>query len=273
MNTFEVKFFCPRWGSEHLPWDEFCQKVSQAGYDGIESGVPFEQAAKDEIKNALKKYSLQFIGQYYQSFEDRFDDHLVAYKKWLHNIATLNPVLIDSQTGKDYFSEKESAMLFSAALQFSESTGIPVAHETHRNKILFASHIAKKILEANPAINITADFSHWCCVAESLLEDQQEAVSLACDRAMHIHARIGYAQGPQINDPRAPEWKNEIDAHLKWWDSIILNRKKHGANLITITPEFGPAPYLQALPYSCKPVANQWDLNLFMMKMLKERYS
>ncbi len=33
------------------------------------------------------------------------------------------------------------------------------------------------------------------------IDDQQEALALACIHAIHIHARIGYEEGPQVNDP------------------------------------------------------------------------
>ncbi|MBC8032849.1 MAG: sugar phosphate isomerase/epimerase, partial [Chitinophagaceae bacterium] len=65
----EVLFFCPRWGSEELSWNDFCAKVKDAGYDGVEAAIPFEDAEKAEISTALNKHNLKLIGQYYQSFE------------------------------------------------------------------------------------------------------------------------------------------------------------------------------------------------------------
>jgi hypothetical protein len=31
----KIKFFCPRWGSENIPWDTFCSMVKEAGFDGV----------------------------------------------------------------------------------------------------------------------------------------------------------------------------------------------------------------------------------------------
>jgi len=42
--------------------------------------------------------------------------------------------------------------------------------------------------------------------------------------------------------------------------------------ILTITPEFGPFPYMVSLPGTNEPIANQWEVNLFMMNLLKERY-
>lgn len=268
----QIKFFCPKWGSDNITWDNFCAKVKAAGFDGIETPIPFEANERREISDALKKYDLLLIGQYYQSFEKDSDLQKQNYKKHLYNLGQLNPILIDSQTGKDYFTTAQNTELFELATEFTEQNGIIVAHETHRNKALFAAHVAKQLLDENPGIVITADFSHWCNVSESLLEDQEEAVDTAISRTLHIHARVGHSESAQVSDPRAPEWANEVQAHLNWWDKIVNLRLASGAELTTITPEFGPAPYMPALPYTKMPVANQWDINVHMMTLLKERY-
>lgn len=269
----KIQFFCPRWGSENLSWDVFCKKVKDAGYDGVEGAIPFDTEAKNEILAALKKHDLLLLGQYYQSFEKDFQAHKASYQKHLENIVSMKPVKIDSQTGKDYFNAAQIKELFEIASKISIQSGIPIAHETHRNKSLFAAHITKKILEENPDMRITADFSHWCNVAESLLEDQKETVMFACTKAIHIHARVGHQEGPQVSDPRAPEWKSQLDAHLVWWDSIVENNRKNKAETMTISPEFGPPPYLTTLPYTNMPIANQWEINVYIMNMLRKRYA
>ncbi len=175
----KLQFFCPRWGSESLSWDAFCGKVKQAGFDGVEAGVPFDEIEMQAMQTALHQHQLLFIGQYWQSFEKDFTAHKNAYLFHLRHLAKLNPVKIDAQTGKDYFSFEQNKELFDVAAAFTKETGIVVAHETHRNKALFAAHVTKQFLEKIPSLSITADFSHRCNVAESFLEDQQEAVALA----------------------------------------------------------------------------------------------
>lgn len=268
----KILFFCPRWGSENLSWESFCKKVKDEGYDGVEAGVPFEPGAREEMLAALAKHNLLLIGQYYQSFEKDFAEHKANYEKHLRNLLDVKPMKIDSQTGKDYFTAEQNTILFELAKKLSAETGIPIAHETHRNKALFSAHDTLKLLQLNPDLTITADFSHWCSVAESLLDDQQEATTLACKHAIHIHARVGHEEGPQVNDPRAPEWTNQLNAHLTWWDAIIEHQQQLGSATFSITAEFGPLPYMQALPFSQTPVASQWDINVHMMKLLRSRY-
>ena len=120
-----------------------------------------------------------------------------------------------------------------------------------------------------PSLSITADFSHWCNVSESLLEDQQEAIDLATKHTVHIHARVGHTQGPQVTDPRLSEWQPALNAHVNWWQEIINYQRTLGTETFTITPEFGPAPYMPHVPYTQQPLANQWDINQWMMEYLR----
>jgi hypothetical protein len=41
----------------------------------------------------------------------------------------------------------------------------------------------------------------------------------------------------------------------------------------TITPEFGPAPYTQTMPFSGEPLSNAWDQNVAMLHLLRGRYA
>lgn len=266
----QLLFFCPRWGSESLSWDEFCNKVKAAGYDGVEAGVPFDNTEKAAMKAALQKYNLQFIGQYWQSFEIDTAEHQQSYLKHLLNMMTLRPVKIDAQTGKDYFTPKENMQLFQIADEFTRETKIPVVHETHRNKALFAAHTTKQYLRQWPSLRITADFSHWCTVAESYLQDQPDAMQLAIAHTDHIHARVGHTEGPQVTDPSLPEWHEALAHHLNWWKQIVLLQQQRGAEVFTITPEFGPEPYMTHHPQTKAPLASQWDTNVWMMQYLKQ---
>ncbi|NBB22006.1 TIM barrel protein [Runella sp. CRIBMP] len=269
-NSMNIKFYAPAWGNT-LPFDTFCKNVKEAGYDGVEMALPFEAKEKQEILSTFKKYNLEFIGQYFQSFERDHDSHAENYEKYLRNLIAAKPVFVNCQTGKDYFSFEQNKHLFDLAARISKEMGVRIIHETHRGKSLFAAHIAQNYFKKIPDLRICLDISHWCNVHESLLADQHEAVELAITRADHIHTRIGHPEGPQVNDPRAPEWKDTLDTHLKWWDKIVEIHQKNNTPL-TMTTEFGPATYMPVLPYTQQPVGNQWEINVFMMNMLKKRY-
>lgn len=267
----QIKYYAPAWGNT-LPFDTFCKNVKNAGYTGVEMALPFEQREKQGILTTLKEYDLELIGQYYQSFESNLDEHSRNYEKYLRHLIAAKPVFINCQTGKDFFTIDQNKQLFELAARISAESGIKIIHETHRGKALFAAHICHNYLTKFPNIRLTLDISHWCNVHESLLENQTEAVNLALSHADHIHSRVGHPEGPQVNDPRAPEWEQTLNTHLGWWDKIVETHRTKGTQL-TITTEFGPATYLPVLPYTQMPVANQWEINVFMMNLLKKRYA
>lgn len=264
-----IKYFCPRWGSEELEFTHFAEKVKNDGYDGVEMSFPFEEPEKKEMVKALHENNLLIIAQHWETVDTDFKNHREQFKKRLYNLVSVKPLFINCQTGKDWFSFEQNLELINLASEISRETGVDIFHETHRGKFSFAAHITKTFLEKLPNIRISADFSHWCCVAESELDDQQEALNLAIERAYHIHARIGFPEGPQITDPRAPEWKSTTEKFLEWWKQIIQQRQKEGISEMTITSEFGPYPYMQRLPLTCVPIANQWEVNVYMKDFLK----
>jgi hypothetical protein len=114
------------------------------------------------------------------------------------------------------------------------------------------------------------DISHWCNVHESFLADQSETIKLAVERAGNIHARVGHPEGPQVSDPRAPEWENALNTHLAWWESIAARKKRDG-QILTVLTEFGPPDYMPTLPHTRQPVANQWEINVYMKDLIRKR--
>jgi sugar phosphate isomerase/epimerase len=272
-NKFELKLLATNWGFEGTI-DAYCDKVKKAGYDGIEIWWPLEKAGQDEVFAALKKYNLE-VGFLCAGHQTEFAEHYQYFKKMI-DAAVSNqiqkPLYINCHSGKDFFSYDEGKTFIDYTIQLSQKTNIPIYHETHRSRLLFAAPVAKQYMQKIPGLRITFDISHWCNVSESLLQDQPETLALAIERADHIHARIGHPEGPQVNDPRAPEWEAALNAHLAWWDEIVSRKKKAGERL-TILTEFGPADYMPTMPYTRQPLADQWGINVYMMNLLRKRYT
>jgi len=254
----------------HLPFDEFVRKVNAAGYDGVEMDLPFDEKEKKNFLDTLSQNKLLLIGQHWETVDTDFETHQVNYEKRLRNLVSPQTSFINSQTGKDYYSFEQNEILIKIADRISQESGLPIVHETHRGKFSFAAHITKDYLRRIPQLQLTLDASHWCNVAETLLQDQQEAISLAIDRCFHIHARVGYSQGAQVPDPRDPLWKEALDTHVAWWKMVVAVKKAKGIDTVTITPEFGAPPYMILLPGTHEPITDQWEVNVFMMKYLRE---
>jgi hypothetical protein len=184
----------------------------------------------------------------------------------------MKPIYINCHSGRDHFTFDQNKLFIDHTTQLSKQSGIPIYHETHRGRSLFAAPNTRNFIEKLSDLRVTLDISHWCAVHESLLWDQPETVDITLSRVEHIHARVGHPEGPQVNDPRAPEWEETVKQHLVWWDKVVERKKKNGERL-TILTEFGPADYMWTLPYTRQPLADQWAINVHMMKLLRKRYS
>lgn len=271
----DIQIFMPYWGSEALPILSFLEKAKQAGYDGVEVLIPEEdEVFGNELKKGLEKFDLKLIGHQYliphKETPKQYGDRM---EKLLSHLASFNPVLIDSHTGRDFFDFESNCKLIERAEEVGNAHNVPIMHETHRGRFNFSTVSTKPFFDKYPDLKITADFSHWVCVSESYLEDQPEVMKEAIKRAGHIHARVGHMEGPQVTHPGAPEWKEALEVHTTWWDTIIEHNKKQGKEYFTITTEFGTIPYLPTLPYTNQPVVSQWEVNVWMKDYLRERYN
>ena len=267
-----INFYCPRWGREEQPFAEFCKDVKYAGYDGVELPFPLDPKLRDSMANQLGQSGLKHIAQQWETVNPDISVHLREYENHIRSLALTQPEFISSQTGLDWFSFEQNMQIIALADKLSRELSVKILHETHRSKMMFAAHVTRPFLEALPNLRIVLDISHWCNVAATLLEDQEESVSLAISRTDHIHARVGFGEGPQVPNPLAPEWKVALQRHLSWWDTVVERARREDRKTLTITNEFGPFPYMPIEPYTAKPIADQWSINLEMKELLKKRY-
>ncbi len=269
---FSLKILATNWGFAGSML-AFCEKAKSEGYDGVELWYPMDPQGREELFHALEKTGLE-VGFLCGTGETDPKAHFASFQKMVTEAVSPNhvrPLYINCHSGKDFFTPEQNAPLIAFTTKLSKETGIKILHETHRGRTLYAAPVARQYMEKHPDLRLTLDISHWCNVHESLLVDQPETVQMALSRTDHIHARVGHAEGPQVNDPRAPEWKDTVEAHFKWWDEVIRQKKAAG-EAVTILTEFGPPNYLPALPYTQQPVADQWEINVYMMKTLRARY-
>jgi len=259
------------WGLESLSYADAAKQVKAAGYDGME--IAARDRKYNELWKAMRDNDLELVLMAFGGSAN-FAEHKPKFKDDLLELASKKPLFINAHTGKDFFTYEQNAELIQVAADVQKQTGVRILHETHRGRFSYSAPAIQHYLLNIPELRLTGDFSHWVNVAESYLGDQVGNVSRALDRTDHIHCRGGQPEAPQVSDPRAPEWKNALETHAKWWDTIRQRHLSTNAPQLTITCEFGPAPgYLPTLPYTNQPVVSQWDVNKFMMEYLKKRWA
>lgn len=265
----QLMILCPQWGSEDLDLEDFLIGVKEAGYDGIDTWVPESRMERRRLRSLLEQYGLVMVSHQHQAQGKNITEFCKSFDYFLSLSQETNPLLINSHSGGDYFSFEDQLRVIDTALEFEARNGIEVVHETHRGRMLFCPQVAEPLFLARKDLRITADFSHWVCVTESYLEHFTAILEEASNRTRHVHARVGFPEGPQIPDPRHPAWQTAMQHFLRWWTTIIKAHKKQGAHQLTITTEFGPPPYMWTQLHNNEPVVSQWDVNLYMKELLR----
>ena len=182
--------------------------------------------------------------------------HLASLRQQVEETLDANPLFINAQSGSDTWTLEQAEVFYCAAIELERELGVRIAHETHRSRYFGNPWATMRCLERVPGIQLTCDFSHWVCVAERLLQDAEDVIDRAAEHALHLHCRVGHEQGPQVSDPRAPEWAGHLAVHEAWWRKVWKAQQRRGLQEATLTPEFGPAPYLPLLPYTQQPVVD-----------------
>ena len=154
----------------------------------------------------------------------------------------------------------------------AERYNLEISFETHRSRSLFNPWVTRRIVEVLPQISLTADISHWCVVCERQMATEIETIEAIAPHVRHIHARVGYDQGPQVPHPAAPEYAYALAAHQSCWEYFWDAQRKRGFEVSTMTPEFGPDGYLHTLPFTQAPVADLWEINSWMGRIEAEHF-
>lgn len=271
----QIKFCCTYWGAENDQLGVFVDKMLGAGYEGIEIFLPSDENLKSQFIQQIESVrqinnDFIFIPQQLAAPEnDKLEDYICRMKDNLTELAAYQPTLINSHTGKDYYSFDDNCKVIEASLNICQKLGVRILHETHRGRFSFHAASLIPYLNKFPELELVGDFSHFCTVSESMLIGQEDTIQQIIPHVSHIHARIGHEQAPQVNNPFAPEWQNHFTLFEKWWQQIIDHKIESGSKSFSITPEFGPVPYMPSLPFTQQPLSNQWEINYKMMQRLK----
>ncbi len=278
----KLHLFKTLWGHEgNLESAAALAKI--AGFAGIEAPVPENEAERQAFIAVLRKEDMDFIaeistctpaGVYVPDPGRSVEDHLRSLEAGINRSLAASPRFINTMAGSDAWRFNEARRFFAGVMDLEQKHGIAISCETHRGRSTYSPWLSRDLMVAMPDLKITCDFSHWCVVAERLVLDHEpDILALSARHAFHLHARVGYPQGPQVPDPRAPEYAEALAAHERWWEILWESMAERGIADCTLTPEFGPDGYLHCEPFSQKPVADLWEINTWIAERQRERFN
>lgn len=274
----ELQLFKTLWGHEGA-LEVAAKQAVAAGFVGLEGNLEESQARRNELLKTLLSHELHYIqeivtaGGYVPRRQDSVDEHIADVRRQLQYGCAFNPQFVTIIGGCDAWTLEQSVRFFGEAHEIAARMNISCSFETHRSRSLFNPWVTLDVLQRLPELRLTCDFSHWVVVMERQLDDEWEAVLEIAKHAHHIHARVGYEQGPQVPHPAAPEYAGALQSHLRYWRAIWAARQDKDLSCTTMTPEFGPDNYLHLLPYTRQPIADLWEINAWMGATVRTQFN
>lgn len=265
----KLALYRTRWGTSGRLAD-FASEAHLAGFAGIESPAPASQEEQRELGSVREQLGMRWIaeivtgGGYVPNRGSSLHDHVEDLRAGLKTCAPFGPVRVNCIGGLDAWSHSDALRFLEAGMNTAEALGLELCFETHRSRCLFNPWRCEQIVDELPEVRLTADISHWCVVAERLMDTEMPTICRIASNVRHIHARVGYDQGPQVPHPAAPEYAAALASHQDCWEIFWEAQKATGAVSTTMTPEFGPDGYLHQLPFTRAPVADLWEINRWM---------
>jgi len=280
----QLQIYRSLWGAGE-DYASIAAQARAAGFDGLEGQLPSHAHGFAALSRALREHALRYIGEictggslsaYWIPVRGAsVDEHLRTLAVGIEDLLDCGIPFefINCMAGLDAWPLAASIDFFGRAMALGATQGVALSFETHRARSMFSPWATQAIVEALPDLRLTCDFSHWCVVAERLIDEEVEALAAVCPRAFHVQCRVGYEQGPQVPHPAAPEYRYALLAHQRWWAQVWQAQRAQGREVTTMTPEFGPNGYLQAAPFTGMPAGDLWEINRWMADTERRHFS
>lgn len=254
------------------------EQALDAGFDGIESPAPVDDDGYRQVMAMREKTGLLWNaeicsgGGYVPPRDLSVEGHLSDLHAAFRYLRALEPRRINCIAGLDAWPMDIAVDFFRRALDLADRNALNLLFETHRSRPMFTPWGTQSLLRALPELRMTADISHWCVVSERLMDTELDLIRDLAPNVNHIHARVGYDQGPQVPHPAAPEYASALDSHERCWRIFWEAQRAGGSETVTMTPEFGVDGYLHHLPFTDVPVADLWSVNQWMADRLRDQF-
>jgi len=278
------------WGIDDPISPELFQSIKKEGYHGVEviRLTWLDESSRNLLVDSLNAADLGCVtqihtaggyidgGEYIYCGAYDVEAHLTDFIKQLEECKNLlgrvkRGGFVNVHAGVDAWSNEEALQFLEFCFAEIKHTApdITVVFETHRQRI-FGSPFQTRALLAIPSLSeskylkLNADLSHWYCACERVFNPAEEdrdkwwpgVLALVASRCAYIHARFGWAQGPQMADPSARECEKERNLQIEIWKELVKGQTEKGLRDIFVSPEYGPAPYMPWKPHTQEPVAS-----------------
>ena len=249
-----------------LSYEEICEKVAAAGYDGMALDLGAGDIAQArEVQPIVERYGLTPLIVAFPKTVESMREVLVMSKDFgapfVDVIGQVMPISVDGMIP-----------VIRRWMDMAEEIGMPVQFETHRNCITNDLFTTLSLLDAIPEMRLCADLSHYVVDREfklPLQHHEQMMISRILDRADSFHGRVASRQQIQLqlDFPQHQKW---VDLFKGWWREGFerwLSQNQEGDCLFLC--ELGPPEYAMT-DHAGVEMSNRWEEALVIKSWVED---
>lgn len=127
----EIIFAKSKWEVWSEPTDRFLQRAKEDGFNSTEFYLNEGADTPEKLVELHDKLGMKIIAQIVTE-GNNFRKHLDSLNRLAEKALKCNPVLVNCQPGRDYFSFDENMKILERLIELSKETDILFTAETHR---------------------------------------------------------------------------------------------------------------------------------------------
>ena len=249
-----------------LSYEEICEKVAAAGYDGMALDLGAGDIAQArEVQPIMARHGLTPLIVAFPKTVESMREVLVMSKDFgapfVDIIGQVMPISVDGMIP-----------VIRRWMDMADEIGMPVQFETHRNCITNDLFTTLSLLDAIPEMRLCADLSHYVVDREfklPLQHHEQMMISRILDRADSFQGRVASRKQIQLqlDFPQHQKW---VELFKGWWQEGFerwLSQNQDGDCIFLC--ELGPPEYAMT-DHAGVEMSNRWQEALLIKSWVEE---
>ena len=240
-----------------LPYDEVCEMVSFAGYDGMAIDLGAGDVAQaHEVRPHMERHGLTPLIVAFPKTVESLRETLVMAKDFgspfVDVIGQVMPLSVDGMIP-----------VIREWIEMADQIGIPIQFESHRNCITNDLYSTLCLLDAVPEMRMCADLSHYVVDREfwfPISERDLGLISRVLQRSDSFQGRVASRQQIQLqlDFPQHQKW---VKLFKNWWREGLKDWRQRSSGDCIFLCELGPPEYAMTGPDGIE-MSNRWEEGL-----------
>ena len=240
-----------------LPYDEVCEMVSSAGYDGMAIDLGAGDVAQaHEVRPHMERHGLTPLIVAFPKTVESLRETLVMAKDFgspfVDVIGQVMPLSVDGMIP-----------VVREWIEMADQIGISIQFESHRNCITNDLYSTLCLLDAVPEMRMCADLSHYVVDREfwfPISERDLGLISRVLQRSDSFQGRVASRQQIQLqlDFPQHQKW---VKLFKNWWREGLKDWRQRSSGDCIFLCELGPPEYAMTGPDGIE-MSNRWEEGL-----------